>query len=39
MGEEAFEKYYLPASKLIGDLCLSEDYTDFLTIPAYELVG
>ena len=31
--------YYLPASKLIADICLSEDYTDFLTTPAYELVG
>ena len=39
VGEEAFAKYYLPASKLIGDICLSEDYTDFLTTPAYELVG
>jgi malate synthase len=38
VGEEAFGKFYQPASKLIGDLCLSEDYTDFLTIPAYELV-
>ena len=37
--EEAFAKHYLPASKLIGDICLSEDYTDFLTTPAYELVG
>ena len=27
-----------PAS-LIADICLSEDYTDFLTTPAYELVG
>ena len=39
VGEETFAKFYLPASKLIGDICLSEDYTDFLTIPAYELVG
>ena len=39
VGEEAFAKHYLPASKLIGDICLSEDYTDFLTTPAYELVG
>ena len=39
VGEEAFAKHYLPASRLIGDLCLSEDYTDFLTTPAYELVG
>ncbi|SEE97671.1 malate synthase [Arthrobacter alpinus] len=39
VGEEAFAKYYKPASELIADICLSEDYTDFLTIPAYELVG
>ncbi|WP_269939966.1 malate synthase A [Arthrobacter sp. HY1533] len=39
VGEEAFAKYYKPASDLIADICLSEDYTDFLTIPAYELVG
>jgi len=38
VGEDAFAKHYLPASKLIGGLCLSEDYTDFLTTPAYELV-
>jgi malate synthase len=39
VGEDAFAKHYLPASRLIGDICLSEDYTDFLTTPAYELVG
>ena len=39
VGEDAFAKHYLPASELIGDICLSEDYTDFLTTPAYELVG
>lgn len=37
--EDAFGKYYLPASSLIGELCLSESYTDFLTTPAYELLG
>ncbi|MEA5453900.1 malate synthase A [Sinomonas sp. JGH33] len=36
---EQFTKYYEPASRLIADICLSEDYTDFLTTPAYELVG
>src|SRR6476659_5288591 len=35
---ERFEKFYLPAKQLIADLCLSEDFTDFLTLPAYELV-
>ena len=38
-GDEAFRRYYQPASDLIADICLSEDYTDFLTTPAYELVG
>jgi malate synthase len=36
---QAFAKFYEPASRLIADICLSEDYTDFLTTPAYELVG
>ncbi|HET9649724.1 MAG TPA: malate synthase A [Microlunatus sp.] len=35
---ERFEKFYIPAKRLIADLCLSEDFTDFLTLPAYELV-
>jgi len=35
---EQFEKYYVPASALISDLVLSDDFTDFLTLPAYELV-
>jgi malate synthase len=35
---EDFERYYQPAKKLITDLCLSDDFTDFLTLPAYELV-
>jgi malate synthase len=38
VGAEPFEKFYLPAKRLIADLCLSEDFTDFLTLPAYELV-
>jgi malate synthase len=38
-GDENFTKYYEPASKLIEDICLSDEYTDFLTTPAYELVG
>jgi malate synthase len=36
--EETFVRYYQPARGLIADICLSEDYTDFLTTPAYELV-
>ena len=35
---EQFERYYLPAKQLIADLCLAEEFTDFLTLPAYELV-
>ena len=35
---EDFERYCQPAKKLISDLCLSDDFTDFLTLPAYELV-
>lgn len=38
VGEETFVAHYLPASRLIADLCLSEEYTDFLTTAAYELV-
>jgi malate synthase len=35
---DQYEKYYLPAKRLIADLVLSDDFTDFLTLPAYELV-
>jgi malate synthase len=38
VGAERFEKYYVPAQALIADICLSEAYTDFLTLPAYELL-
>jgi malate synthase len=38
VGDEAFAKFYEP-SRLIADICVSEDYTDFLTLPAYELVS
>jgi malate synthase len=38
VAEEIFSRFYEPATKLIEDICLSEDYADFLTIPAYELV-
>ncbi len=33
-----FERYYRPAKELIADLCLADEFTDFLTLPAYELV-
>ena len=35
---QQFERYYAPAKELIADLCLTEEFTDFLTLPAYELV-
>ncbi|WP_173921481.1 malate synthase A [Agromyces sp. Marseille-P2726] len=35
---ERFATLYEPAARLIGDLCLSSDYVDFLTLPAYELL-
>lgn len=33
---ELFEKHYKAASELVHDIVLSEDYPDFLTLPAYE---
>src|SRR5215212_3979795 len=36
---ETYVRYYEPAKKLISDLCLSDDFTDFLTLPAYDLVS
>jgi len=33
-----FERYYVPAAALVSDICLSEEYVDFLTLPAYELL-
>ena len=38
VGEEEFVAFYDPASRLIASICLSEDFTDFLTEPAYELL-
>ena len=35
---EAFEKHFEPAAALIRDLVLGEDYVDFLTLPAYDLL-
>lgn len=35
---EAFERYYRPAHDMIERLCLSDEFVDFLTIPAYELL-
>ncbi|WP_091182766.1 malate synthase A [Microlunatus flavus] len=39
VGDAAFERYYRPAQRLISDLCLSDDFVDFLTLPAYEQVA
>ncbi len=33
-----FERYYVPARSLVGELCTSADFVDFLTLPAYEQV-
>jgi len=33
-----FSQYYQPAKRLVSDLCLSDDFVDFLTLPAYALV-
>lgn len=38
VSEDLFASYYAPASSLIADISLSEDYVDFLTLPAYELI-
>ena len=38
VSEEMFTKYYEPASRLIASISLSEDYPDFLTLPAYQLL-
>lgn len=35
---DLFERYYLPAKALIGELCLTGEFVDFLTLPAYELI-
>lgn len=39
VGDETYARYYAPAAALIEDICLSEQYTDFLTLPAYEILG
>jgi len=35
---DQFERHYRPAADLVRHLCLDEDFVDFLTLPAYELV-
>ena len=39
VGDETYDRYYAPAAALVADICLSPDYTDFLTLPAYALLG
>jgi malate synthase len=38
VGPERFAAHYVAAAGLIAGLCLSDDYVDFLTLPAYELL-
>ena len=35
---DSYAAYFEPAAALIGDLVLGEDYVDFLTLPAYDLL-
>ncbi|MFF2371093.1 malate synthase A [Agromyces sp. NPDC058110] len=35
---DVFARYYDPAAALIADICLSSEYVDFLTLPAYGLL-
>jgi len=35
---ERFAAYTEPAARLMAELCLSDEYVDFLTLPAYELL-
>ena len=36
---DRFARYYEPAARLVADLVLADDYVDFLTLPAYELLA
>ncbi|MBM7503952.1 malate synthase A [Agromyces aurantiacus] len=35
---ERFAAFTEPAARLVAELCLADDYADFLTLPAYELL-
>jgi malate synthase len=35
---KVYARYYEPARDLVQDLCTNDDFVDFLTLPAYELV-
>ncbi|WGW11429.1 malate synthase A [Saxibacter everestensis] len=39
VSEQTFADYYVPASKLIDELVTGDDFVEFLTLPAYELVS
>ncbi|UNK70943.1 malate synthase A [Microbacterium sp. H1-D42] len=36
--EAVFAEFYQPAARLVSDICLDDEYVDFLTLPAYELL-
>lgn len=38
VSDEDFENHYQPAARLISRICLDDEYVDFLTLPAYELL-
>jgi hypothetical protein len=38
LGEGYTDQHYPDASKLLGELVLNEEFVEFLTLPAYELI-
>jgi malate synthase len=38
MGEDYAEQHYPDAANLLGDLVLDDEFVEFLTLPAYELI-
>ncbi|MFF0944940.1 malate synthase A, partial [Kocuria sp. CPCC 205300] len=38
VGQESYDEHFAPAADLIADLVLEEEYVDFLTLPAYDLL-
>lgn len=36
---DRFERYYVPARRMVTDLCLDQEFVDFLTLPAYERIS
>ena len=37
--EQTFTKYFEPAAEIVRKLVLDDEYQDFLTLPAYELLA